>query len=396
MFFSFFKSKPSLSLVFNIRDTSVSVAAVRFEKEKKPEMILCQNFELKLSDSKNHKKYLSSMIQILDKSLVSIRKGLVKIGNKENIDKYYFFIGSPWVVSQAKIIKIIKDKLFEVNNNLLSQIIVGEEAIIEKKIEEDTRQIDWRVLEEKIIQAKLNGYKVDQIYGKKTQNLSIELFVSFIPHEIQDKLSFYIDEKIGKNIRKQSSSCTISAYSFFRDLYPNKNDFIYVDIGKLITDVYVVRDDVIFGVISIPFGEENIINLSLTKTNLTRDIFLSHLNVGLDKKFDLDSHNNGQDLLKYGFDIWTTKLKYAMSKICTEMNIPNSIFIITNSTISNILVRELSDDKKDTRLEILGSKMEVLAMNEGMMNGFVVGAKNFPNEPYIKMDLVYLDKTINN
>ena len=394
MSFFFFKNKSSLSFVFDIRDSSISVAVVRFEKEKKPEMILCKNFELRHGDSKNHKKYLSSMLSTLDRAIVYARHGLAKIGNDENIEKYYFFVGSPWSVSQSKIIKIIKDKPFEINNSVLEKIIIGEEFSIEKNIERQTLTPDWKILEEKIIQSKLNGYKVDDIFGKKTSNLAMELFVSFIPSEIKNKISSYIDQKIGKNMARQNNSCILSSYSFFRDLYSNKNDFIYVDLGKLITDVYVVRDDVIFGIVSIPFGEEDIIQASLSRSNISRDIFMSHINIGQDNKFDLPSHNRGSDLLRTGFDFWQNKLKDSLSKICTEMNIPNNMFIITNSVISNILAKDLSGKENNKQFEMLGSKIEVSIINEGILDNLIYNSKIFTNEPYIKMDLVFLDKML--
>jgi hypothetical protein len=390
----FFKNKPSLSFVFDIRDVSVSLAAARFETDKKPEIILCQNFELKHQDFQNHKEYLSSMLRTLDRAILSVRKSLVKTGNREKIGKYYFFIGSPWVVSQSKTIKIIKDKPFEISDSVLEKIIIGEEFSIEKDIEEETQKPNWKVLEQRIIQSKLNGYKVDDIFGKKTSNLAIELFVSFIPYEIKDKLKSYMEERIGKNIKRHNNSCTLSSYSFFRDLYSNKNDFIYIDIGKLITDVYVVRDDIIFGVASMPFGEENIIQTSLSKTNLSRDIFMSHISVGQDKKFELESHNNGEDLLKSGFDIWEDNLKNTLPKICTEMNIPNNMFIITNSIISDMLVKELSDKENNKQFEILGSKIEVSVIKENILNDFILNGGAFVNEPYIKMDLVFLDRML--
>ena len=395
MSFSFFKTKPLLSFVFDIRDASVSLAAVRFELDKKPEIILCQNFELKLTDSKNHKGYVSSMIKVLDKANVSVRKDLIKIGNKEKIGTHYFFIGSPWCVSQTKTIKIVKDKPFEINNKVLEQIIVGEELVVEKYLKNETSESNWEVLEERIIQSKLNGYIVDDIFGKKVLSLSMELFISFIPYEIKYKMLSYIDEKIGKNIIKQNSSSVLSSYSFLRDLYSNKNDFIYVDLGKLITDVYVVRDDVIFGIASIPFAEESIIQTSFERTNLSRDIFMSHINIGHDKRFDLASHNNGEDLLKFGFDIWENKLRDTLSKVCTEMNIPNQMFVITNGVVSSMLIKSLLNKQKNKSFEILGSKIEISIIGEEIINNLILNAKVFSSEPYVKMDIVFLDKVKN-
>lgn len=391
MSFSLFKKSPSLSFVFDIRDASVSLAAVRFQNGEKPEMILCQNFELEFRDSKDHEKYLSAMIAVLDKAIVSVRKGLVEIGNKDSIGAYYFFIGSPWIVSESKTIKIIKDRPFEITHEFLERILVGEEANIEKQIEEQTFEKNWGVLEEKIIQSRINGYKIDDALGEKTADLAIELFVSFIPNDIKNKMASYMDGKIGKSVERRNNSCILSSYLFLRDLYSNRNDFIYADIGKLITDIYVVRDDIIFGVASFPIGEENIIQASLSKTNLSKDVFMSHLNIGQDNKFELPSHNNGGDLLKAGFEIWEGGFRDSLSKICTEMNIPNSIFIIANSVVSSLLVERLADAAKNKKLEIMGSKIQVLVITEGIINGLVSNGKDFANEPYIKMDLVFLN-----
>jgi hypothetical protein len=143
-----------------------------------------------------------------------------------------------------------------------------------------------------------------------------------------------------------------------------------------------------------PFGEEDIIQTSLAKTNLSRDVFMSHISIGHDKKFYLLSHNNGGDLLRIGFDLWVNKLKYTLSKICTEMNVPNNMFIIANSIVSDILTKELSSIVKNKTFEMLGSKVEVSVIKEGVINSLMLNGQILTNEPYIKMDLIFLDKLL--
>jgi hypothetical protein len=396
MSFSLFKKVPSLSFVFDIRDSLIYIAVVNFENDKKPEIILCQDFPIEYQITDSHEKYTDIMIRTLDNAIISVRKNLVKAGNKRKIGTHYFFIGSPWSLSQSKTIKIVKDRPFEINDDLLKRIIIGEETSSEQKLESETSETNWKILEEKIIQSKLNGYRVNNIFGKKTANFAVELFISYIPYDVKNKLNSYIDEKVGRNTKRQNNSCTLSSYTFFRDIYSDKNDFIYVDIGKLITDVYVVRDDIIFGIASFPFGEENILKESLSQTSLSRDIFLSHLSIGNDKNFDLASHNKGEVLLNQGFEIWKGKLNEVLSKICTEMNIPNEMFTIPNSMISTILVDSLLKKDDVNKFEILGSKISVLSITENIFNSFILNATAFTNEPYIKMDIIFLDKMVKN
>src|SRR4051812_5894348 len=110
MNFSFFKKKSNLSFIFNIRDTSVSLAAVKFEKGEKPNLVLAQNFPIISSDTKSPDVHLSGMLKTLDSAVTSFKKSLIKMGNTEKPNQYFFFLGSLWSVSQSKIIKVEKDK----------------------------------------------------------------------------------------------------------------------------------------------------------------------------------------------------------------------------------------------------------------------------------------------
>jgi transaldolase len=77
------------------------------------------------------------------------------------------------------------------------------------------------------------------------------------------------------------------------------------------------------------------------------------------------------------------------------MNIPSKLFVITSSMISNMLIMELSNKQEGKQLEIIGSKLDVVTISENVINSFILNGKSFPNTPYLKMDLVFLDKIIN-
>src|SRR3990167_6593310 len=129
-----FKKKNFLSLVFDIRDSSITIAAAKFESGQKLEMVQCQNFKIEEKNTSDANKYTSGMLKALNDGILSIRKSLAKTGNKEDINKYFFFLDSPWSVSQAKLVKIIKDRPFEVNKNLLDKMVSGEELGVGKEL----------------------------------------------------------------------------------------------------------------------------------------------------------------------------------------------------------------------------------------------------------------------
>lgn len=386
-----FKKRPSFFFVFDIRDDSVTAAVAKFEKDKKPDLILCQNFKIENQNPADYQKYLASMLSTLNNAIIANRKNFIKTGNKEKIAKYFFFIGSPWSVSQSKMIKILKDRPFEITNDLLDKIVTNEESETETEIEKSSNKADWAILEEKIIQVKLNGYKVEKIFNKKTNALEAELFVSFLPNEIKNKIYSFTDKNNGGIKIEHLHSSIFSSYTFFRDLFSDKNNFISIDIGQLITDVYVVRDDTVYGVASFPFGEKNILDTIVQKANMPESVVLSAINMGCHGTCDEKTEKEMKKVMAPGINAWLEKLNVAVSKVCAEMDIPKDIFIIENSNLIKTMMKEV---KKENMIKILGTKMEIESIGEGTMNNFVVNGKVFKNEPYAKMDLIFLDKII--
>ncbi len=391
-FFSF-KKKPTLSLVFDIRDSYLSIAACRFEKAKKPEIILCQDFKIESHDRSNHQKYLNSMLKALDTGILSVRKDLVKIGNTEKIGKYSFFVGSPWSVSQSKMIKVMKDKQFEINNKLIEKIITDEEDLEKKEIEDEKGLLDWRLLEEKVVQSKLNGYKTDVTLGKKTKDLEIELFVSFIPKDVKEKLLSFEKESFRRYRLGRLNSCTMSSYSFLRDLYPDKNDFIYIDVGDFVTEAYIVRDDVIQCTVSIPLGKKQIIKSASARTQTPEDVLLSALHV-THRGDNALPYEKANKIAKDAIKDWLRKLNEPISNICAEINIPKNIFFTSNDELTDILITEIKNNAKTGQFNVFNKDMKITDIDENVLNNFILNAKNFNNEPHIKMDLVFLDKLV--
>ncbi len=387
-FFSF-KHKSPLAFVFDIRDSSVSLAVARFQSGQKPELMVCKNFKIDQTYVTDHKKYLTALLKTIDTAIVHAIKDLRKMGNKEKIGKYIFFVGSPWSISTTKIIKIIKDNPFTINDDFLKSIITSEEALANKEIQVTEDYKEWAVLEEKIIQSKLNGYKVERVFNKKANSLEIELFVSFVPSDIQDKVSSYIDAKFGENAVRYSNSTLISSYTFLKDLYADKNNFLYIDIGHILTDVYVVIDDVVSGIISFPFGEKDIIARVLEKTNISEEILLSNISAKHSGHDDMMNKKDTEKLLDFGVKIWLGLLSDAIGKIAKEPNIPSHIFMVTNSPLSDFIAREFTNKKASEPLKLLGVDMEVELISEGVLNPLITNGKNFADEPYIKMDLVF-------
>jgi hypothetical protein len=393
-FFSFGKKETPLSFIFDIRDTFIAVAVSKISTDKKPEMILCQNFKIPLQDNLDYKKGLNEMLKTVDTAIVSVRKKLIKIGNNQKIGRYSFFIGSPWSVSKSKLIKVIKEKPFEINESFLKKVILSDEENLINKIPSKAEEKEWKILEEKVIQSKLNGYKIEKIYGKKVSDIELEIFVSFIPYEIKDKLSFFVDKKNIWGIKRTSNSCILSSYSFLRDLFSDKNDFVYIDIGNNLTDIYIVKEDIIHGIISFPLGENGIIESISKRTDILPEIIKSKLNLNCSMGCDEATIKDVGNLVRTGLSMWLLKFRNSVSRICNEKDLPSNIFMITNTDLTKLFANELKNNDNFNLLRNIGVKTDVVLINESFIDNQIINGSVFVGEPYVKMDLIFLDKLI--
>lgn len=385
-----FKKKPTLSFVFDIRDSSVTLAAAKLAKGEKPELVLCQNFPIQIEDAQDHAKYLAAMLGTLDLAILSVRKSLIKIGNTEKIGEHFFFLGSPWSISEAKSIKVTKDRPFEINNAFLEKIVTEKETESGKELGQSPAANNWRVLEERIIRSKLNGYALENIFGKRTSDFEMELFVSFIPYEIKNKIYSLVDAKAGKGALRHAGSSMLASYALLKDAYSQLNNFIAVDMGDFVTDMFVVRDGVIAGVASFPSGEKDIMRSAAERTKLPEHVVSSAVRIHRAGNYDSAPKADLEKHIGAGIDAWSAKLAESLGKLCTQFDIPKNILVLPKSELSSFIVGQII--AKENKLKILNTEMDMRIADEQQIDDRIINGKAFANEPHVKMDLVLLAK----
>ena len=209
-----------------------------------------------------------------------------------------------------------------------------------------------------------------------------------------EKISQAINEphnKDEKSVKRQFNSSVLSSYNFFRDLYTNKNNFLYIDISDYLTEIFVVRDDVIEGIVSFPFGEKDIIQKICEKMKISEDMAISYVNMNCRGECDEKTEKSIRELVGVGMKIWFEKLDPSITKICPESNVPKDVFIVENSNLTKTVINEM---KNIDSLNILGRKVFINPILEGSMNNYISNGKAFKNEPYVKMDMIFIKKTM--
>ena len=250
--FSFSRSKPGLIALFDIGSSSVRGGLVSIKKGKAPHIEFTTRERIPLSVDLSPKRLFSGMIDALNRANTS----MIKATNGKRVNQVVYAFSSPWSATQTKVVTIEKTKPFILTKKMIDDVI--DDA--EKKFEEESigKTNDGTgdklvTMERRIIQVNLNGHGVESPYEKKSNRADISFFTSIIPRSVLDKVS---DTSLIAYHQKDPHlfSFPLIAFSLLRDTYKDVHDFVFLDIGGELTDVSIIKDDLIVETGSFPLG----------------------------------------------------------------------------------------------------------------------------------------------
>jgi cell division ATPase FtsA len=340
-FFSFLKrNKESYSLVFNISSGSISGGVINFTEKSGVDLISFQKeiipFQQEISIAKH--------LELMKSTLTALAGKIKKVGTKK-IDRIFYIFTSPWSISQTKTIRIKETKPFRVTESYLNRIVEDQE----KKFQADNLTTG-RIIEKKIIQVKINGYVVNNFYGKITKDLEISIFFTLVPEKILDT----VEEAVTKTFNVKNVWChslSLSAISIIKNLFPQKEDFIHIDVGEEITDISIVKDNILASSASIPFGRNNFIRELSKLLKVSEEIADSMIRMHCQKNNDELAALRLSVTMDGAAKEWLGKIFAVLDSFKEKIYVPEAIFLIANNDVTSILKEKLQ--KQDYKAILL-------------------------------------------
>ncbi len=353
-FFSFSKkNKESYSLVFNIGSGSVSGGIVKFTEKEGVDMVHYAKelipFQTEISVPKHLELMKASLATLADKIRA---EGLVKIDAKKGssivIDRVFYLFSSPWSVSQTRTIRVKETKPFKVTEGYLSKLINEQE----KQFQTDVSQTG-KIIEKKIVQIKINGYVINDIHNRTTKELQASVFFTVVPDDILRT----VEEAVSKTFHIKNVWChsfSLAAFSLIRDMFPQKEDFIHLDVSEEMTDISIVKDNVMTSGASIPLGRNDFMRELATVLKVSPEIADSMLKMHAQKNNNELATLNQSVSLDTAARNWLTKIFEVLDSLKEKIYVPESIFLIAGSDLIPFLKEKL--EKHDFKVILVDNR----------------------------------------
>src|SRR3989344_1485477 len=313
---------PDLVLVYDIGSSTVAAALVSFEQDNKPFVHYSVRKPISFRSTIDSDKLLfdkKNTLKAVTDDVVRIGLGRFKLGKSTaRIREIHCVFASPWFISKTAVVKMEKKESFTIIETVLASLVGTEEERFKKGFtggENGSGEIT--VIERKIVQTKLNGYEVSDIYTKPAKSLELSIFLSGVEARVADHVRSVLHPAFG--FRKlHFHSFPLAAFAISRDLFHDAADFLIADVRGEMTDVSLVEKNNLLETISFPLGNNFLLRKIGEALGSPPEVTVSFLDVYLRGKADGKMKTNIENVLKQAEYDWRSIFKSALSDLSTR------------------------------------------------------------------------------
>ncbi len=261
--------------------------------------------------------------RLLNESLTAAKQVIEELAaSKTKPEQTYCFLSSPFYASQTRIAKLQKDAAFNVTSKLLGDLVRTEA--------EKFKQTGARLLDQKVMQTKLNRYVTTKPERKKAKELELDLFFS----QGEDTIIKQLEEMIRGRLhhrRPEFHAGTLTFFSAIRDLKPERPSALILHVSGEITELSLFSDRVLAETVSYPIGYNFLIRELTTRLGSPAAEVLSRLKLHLagDAK---ETENEKMTEMVGEFGVrFLTAVKEMLRTLGENHFLPGEIFLILDN-----------------------------------------------------------------
>jgi hypothetical protein len=384
-FLSFFKKHREVFVVLDIGSSSIGAAIVDLHNPKGPCVLFADRHQFHIGDAVSSKRLVLNLKQSLEKVLTDVQHFVSKkSAERLDIQKIVCTYCSPWHSSSTKTVTIEEEGQTLVTHSLVSDILKTEERNLMKMLEEDTAlQVKKPLLlDQKLIQIKLNGYATNNPYEKEAAKIELTFFTTIASGNLINEIETLIHKMLHvRDIKHHAFS--LVAWDVISDTFSYIKNFIHVDITGEVSDITVVDSGNIREIASVPSGRHLVIRTIAKRLNVDEEIALSYLHV-------LSQGAANQKLTSELTGILTdvqTEFKILLEDTFKRMesrsDMPGTIFLTADGDVATLFAESFKKMREDSK---------VILLNNESMPTHCTFSKLQETDNFIAIESVFLHK----
>ncbi len=392
-FFSSSSGRGNRVLILDIRSSSVGGALVEYKEPSNgqgktlPSIIYTTRKDLIFQEDLNFEIFLEMMLKSLEEVVVDILHA--KLGAPSAI---YCVLASPWYASQTRVVTLAKNTPFIFTKKFAQELIDKEIALFQSEQVNKYQELGQavRTIEEQTIEVALNGYSVKDPIGKHARELSMTLFLSFSPEVVINA----IENIIHKHFHNRHISYYTFAFASFitlRDLFMNEDTFLLVDVGGEITDISIVKNDLLLQSVSFPFGKNFLLRKISKALGKSGGEALSLYRMYADMKLEKNTIDQLAKILAEARVEWLAQFQHSLEDINKEFTLPDTIFMTADRDTVSWFVDTLHAEEFH-QYTSTKSTFKIVTLTPQLVSEYIHFGSDMPRDLAIMLETIFLTR----
>lgn len=385
--FSAHNDKEKLILVFDIGSSSVGGALFFLGDGGGPEIVYSIRESIILEANINVDRFLTLTLKALES--ITSKICIAGVGSP---GKIFCVLSSPWYVSQTRVIKMEKNTSFVFTDKLADSLIQKEISLFEEEYLNKYSNVGSpvRSIEFKNIKTLLNGYETVKPLNQKAKELEMTILISISEMEILTKF----EETIFRHFHSKEiffCSFALASFAVVRDLYPESNSFLLMDIGGEVTDISMIKKNVLHGSISFPLGRNFIIRGIASSLETSLGEAKSSLSLYKDGHGELVLNKELGEVIEKLKVAWRQKFQECLVNISNDISIPSNIYIAVDEDLAEFFI-EAIESEQFNQYTLTESKFKISFLGSEALHGLAQFKDNIDRDPFLTISVVYINR----
>ncbi|OGI62957.1 hypothetical protein A2818_00345 [Candidatus Nomurabacteria bacterium RIFCSPHIGHO2_01_FULL_40_12] len=381
------KEKNKLALVFDIGSSSVGGALFYMQDSGFPNIIFSIRQPITLEADINVDRFFILTIKALE--IVANRICMAGMGAPHMI---FCVLSSPWYVSQNRIMRLKKNAPFIFTSKLADELIQKELALFKEEHLQKYTNIahSIRPIEFKNIKTSLNGYETLSPLNQKAKELEMSIFVSMSEEQVLGK----IEETIKKNFQSKEikfSSFVMASFAVVRDMYINQENFLLIDIGGEVTDISMVKKNVLREATSFPLGSNFLIRGVASAFACSLGEAKSYLSLFKDEHAEKSVLEKLEAIINKLRTEWLLKFQDSLARLTSDISVPATIYMAVDKEFAEFF-SEIIKNEQFNQYTLTESKFKIIFLSTEIFHGMAVFKEDVIRDSFLIIDSVYINR----
>ena len=308
----FLMSHSQLILILEVQSARVRGSLIFTEKKSIPRIVYATEVEFSFHTEKGTPyhvdKTITAVEQVIHHCLRHIHGTEWPSHLPHSIDRVHYVLSSPWIISRAQQISIGFNKDTKITLEKVSSIIANQRNDILPR--GDT---SFEIIEEKVFDVRLHGYRIEQWHGKKAKQLDISFALSIAGTQTIRRFRDACAHAVESDAISFHSGLLLEHIAISH-LVPQIKNYTIIHVHGELTDVVEVKEGTcsVFG--SFPLGSNTIVRTIGDELHISTEHADSSLSLYEHGQLDIHHARHIHTAIHRTQHAWSLQLERVLNK----------------------------------------------------------------------------------